>query len=109
MKILVFYFLPILITIFTNIGEPDFVDTVMYCIFPIINIIIAIASIIFAISRCFNSKGKCILSHKYVEVYDTEKEKYRHGHRPIRASIGGYTGYQCKRCNQTKSLKWSAF
>lgn len=52
----------------------------------------------------------CFLGlHDSREVYDTEKEKWKNGRRPLRISMGGFTSYKCSRCGKKWSKTWDAF
>lgn len=100
--ILIYYVLPMILTIILHLGEPDEGEVMFGAIIPGLNIIGAGAGLLEIVRRSYKSKGRCIFRHKFEYISD-EKEDM------IMVRRGGFDEYICSRCGEKRSVKWSAF
>jgi len=87
-------------------GEPsdeNLAFALILAFIPGIGYLIALAAVAQIIQRGFISKGKCILAHKYKNVTPVPKRL------PMRVPVGGFDDYECIKCGNKTSVKWSAF
>lgn len=92
-------------TIYEEYPNPAFI---IFAMMPLVNLISSFIAILIHARQYLWKMGKCSLSHKYKEIYDSTSDLYNRG-LLMRAPTGGYTTYECTLCKKQYKQHWSAF